>query len=174
MNKVLKAIAIGAVVLNLTACETLTKGVGYLYPKFAITQTKTVSDTEIDDKAMNEIFEDLAYYPLKKQNKKGVFTYKKTDSTMTNRIFGHEHDYYLTITTKVKSKKLVAWGDSPRILKFGSITFTLKEVSDADWITEKRVKKDLKELIYQYKQCLDVCDSRIETFVRPLPFRLVK
>jgi len=174
MNNIFKTLFIGISVLSLSACDSMIRGVGYLYPKFTIAQTKTVDNTEIDHNAMTESFEALGYNPTKKQNKKGVFTYQKTDSTMTNRIFGHEHDYYLTITTKVKSKKLVAWGDSPRILKFGSVTFTLKEVSDADWITEKRVKKDLKELIYQYKQCLDVCDSRIETFVRPLPFRLVK
>ena len=174
MNKVFKTLVIGAVVLNLTACDTLTEGVGYLYPKFAITQTKTVNNIEIDKKAMDENFIDLAYYPTKKHNKKGVFTYKMTDSTEINRVFGHEHNYYLTITTNVKSKKMVPWGDGSRVLKFGSMTFKLKEVSDAGWITETRVKKDIDELIYQYKQCLDVCDSRIETFVRQLPFRIVK
>jgi len=174
MNNIFKTLFIGISVLSLSACDSVFLGVGYLYPKFAITQTKTVNNIEIDKKAMNENFIDLAYYPTKKHNKKGVFTYKKTDSTMTNRIFGHRHVYDLTITTNVKSKKRVKWGDGSRVLKFGSITFKLKEVSDADWITEKRVKKDLKELIYQYKQCLDVCDSKMETFVRPLPFRLVK
>ena len=174
MNNIFKTLFIGISVLSLSACDSMIRGVGYLYPKFTITQTKTVDNTEIDHNAMTESFEALGYNPTKKQNKKGVFTYQKTDSTMTNRIFGHEHDYYLTITTNVKSKKRVPWGNGSRISKFGSMTFKLREVSDADWITETRVKKDIDKLISDYTSCLDTCDSRMETIVKPFPFRIVK